>query len=106
MKGGFKKVPTFNSEFFQIIANDIFSPSSGLFVLNHDSRTTWFSFWGNEIDKGVIEEYELLGKLMGLAFYNGVSLDINFTPILYKKILGSPLTLSDLSKFDPVFNFN
>ena len=38
---------------------------------------------------------------MGLAFYNSVALDINFTGALYKKILNVPLTLNDVCEFDP-----
>jgi ubiquitin-protein ligase E3 A len=85
-----------------MISKEIFNPSSGLFRYNEESRTTFFSCWEDDtIEKEMLDEYELLGKLLGLAIYNGIALDINFTPALYKKLLKIPLTLEDLATFDP-----
>jgi hypothetical protein len=70
--------------------------------LNTDSRTTWFSYWGNSPEKEMLDEYRLLGKLIGLAFYNGVTLDFNFTTAIYKRLLGQSATLNNLKAFDPV----
>jgi ubiquitin-protein ligase E3 A len=54
-----------------------------------------------DVDKDILEEYDLLGKLMGIAFYNGIALDINFCSIIYKKLLASSVTLDDVKKYDP-----
>jgi ubiquitin-protein ligase E3 A len=89
-------------EFFQIVAKEIFDLSYGLFQTNTESRMSWFSFWDTDPEQDMLEEYNLLGKLIGLAFYNGVPLDINFPPALYKKILNCPLSLDDVMAFDPV----
>lgn len=98
-EGGIQK------EFFQIIAKEIFVSDYGLFTINPDSRTSYFSYWG-DTTKDMVEEYGLLGKLIGLAFYNGVALDINFTVALYKKILKIPVSLEDLAEYDKVCLFN
>ena len=46
-------------------------------------------------------EFKLVGILMGLAVYNGVLLDVNFPPVLYRKLLGRPLSLADLADLSP-----
>ena len=95
-EGGIQK------EFFQIITKEMFSARVGLFTMNEESRTTWFSYWEEDQEKDLADEYRLLGKLMGLAFYNGVHLDITFTPAVYKRLLKNQITLRDLKEFDPV----
>ena len=99
-EGGIQK------EFFQIITKEMFSTKVGLYTTNEESRTSWFSFWEGEQQKDMADEYRLLGKLMGLAFYNGVHLDINFTPAVYKRLLKNQITLRDLKEFDPVLITN
>jgi hypothetical protein len=82
----------------------MFDSTYGLFVTNASSRSSWFTFWGDshENEKDMLVEYNLLGKLIGLAFYNSVPLDINFAPVMYKKILGIPLVIEDIAGFDSV----
>lgn len=41
-------------------------------------------------------------KLLGLAIYNGVILDLNFPHVVYKKLMNQPLTLEDLKQTHPV----
>jgi HECT-domain (ubiquitin-transferase) len=79
----------------------MFESTYGLFTINAESRTSWFSYWGDSQESEMIDEYNLLGKLIGLAFYNGVALDVNFAPVLYKKILKAPVGLEDVAGFDP-----
>ena len=95
-EGGIQK------EFFQIVAKEMFDSTYGLFQTNPDSRLCWFSYWDEVPEQDMLDEYNLLGKLIGLAFYNGVALDINFPPALYKKILSTPVNLEDVVVFDPV----
>ncbi len=88
-------------EFFQIIVKDMFDSSYGMFMVNDDSRLCWFV--NDQInDPETMQEYNLIGRLIGLAIYNGVILDIHFPLALYKKIFGYPLTLDDLKEIDPV----
>lgn len=53
-------------------------------------------------DDLVLEEYRLVGRLIGLAIYNGVILDVHFPMALYKKLKSVPVTLEDLREVDPV----
>ncbi len=42
-----------------------------------------------------------MGKLLGLAVYNGVLLDLHLPAVLYKKLLGLPVGFDDLVSLDP-----
>ncbi|KAJ3275509.1 putative E3 ubiquitin-protein ligase HTD2 [Terramyces sp. JEL0728] len=94
-EGGIQK------EFFQLISKEMFSSTYGMFVTNDDSRTSWFGYWDGGLDEETLAEYNLLGKLIGLAFYNGVALDINFASAVYKKLVNSSVQLADLTEWDP-----
>ncbi len=89
--GGLKK------EFFQLIMEQVFDPSYGMFVLNEETRTYWFS------DNGLAseEEYAFVGTLMGLAIYNGITLDCHFPQTVYKKLLGGDTDFTDLADVVP-----
>lgn len=79
----------------------MFDSSYGMFMVNDDSRLCWFV--NDQInDPDTMQEYNLIGRLIGLAIYNGVILDIHFPLALYKKIFGYPMTLDDLKEIDPV----
>lgn len=89
--GGLKK------EFFQLLMEQVFDPSYGMFVLNEESRTYWFSDNGLATD----EEYSFVGTLMGLAIYNGITLDCHFPQTVYKKLLGGDTDFTDLADVAP-----
>lgn len=44
-------------------------------------------FWFNGASTDNIQEYNLIGTLMGLAVYNAIILDIRFPLVCYKKLL-------------------
>lgn len=101
-EGGIQKgSPPLILEFFQIIVKEMFATSNGLFKINPDTNTSWFSYSPVEQEREVFEEYSLLGKLIGLAFYNGVALDLPFAPVMYKKILNIPVNVDDIAGYDP-----
>lgn len=118
-EGGVRK------EFFQLIITQLLAPEYALFVHSNDGgRTLWLNK-GNEWSPA--EEWytnsifilcnknnsvsvnnilycykrELLGKLLGLAVYNGVLLDLHLPVVLYKKLLGLPVGFDDLMSLDP-----
>ena len=53
-----------------------------MFVLDEETRNFWFNF--KAVD--ALDEFRLVGWLLGLAVYNNVILDIHFPPIVYKKL--------------------
>lgn len=88
-------------EFFQIVVKDMVNSSYGMFFMQEDSREYWLCNDGVN-DEETIKEFNLLGRLIGLAIYNGVILDISFPMALYKKLLRFPLDIEDLKEFDPL----
>ncbi|KAJ3207866.1 putative E3 ubiquitin-protein ligase HTD2 [Entophlyctis luteolus] len=87
-------------EFFQIIVKEIFGSGHGMFESNPESRLCWFTK-EHATDHGVLEEYMLIGRLVGLAVYNSNTLEIPFPTALFKKILQCPVTIDDLIELDP-----
>ncbi|ORY52963.1 hypothetical protein BCR33DRAFT_675135 [Rhizoclosmatium globosum] len=87
-------------EFFQLVVKEIFNPNHGMFQNDPESRLCWFT---KEYitDNGVLEEYMLIGRLLGLAIYNSNTLEIPFPLALFKKILHTPVGLNDLTELDP-----
>ena len=79
-------------EFFQLLSEDLFDVNSSLWSKRYGEGVTWFNSDCVWDDKG----YELVGLLVGLAFYNGVLLDAHFPQALYRKLLGLSLGLEDM----------
>ena len=71
-----------------------------MFTQNEESRLCWFN--QNPFDESALDEYKLIGRLLGLAIYNSVILDVHFPVVLYRKLKGQPATLADLKELDPV----
>ncbi|KAJ9450076.1 putative E3 ubiquitin-protein ligase mug30 [Diplonema papillatum] len=92
-EGGVKK------EFFQLVIRQLVDPAFGMFTENEDTHTHWFQpriiCSHNDI------EYHLIGKMVGLAIYNQVILDINFPGVAYKKLLYIEPDFDDLKDLDP-----
>ncbi|KAL6069381.1 HECT domain-containing protein [Balamuthia mandrillaris] len=84
-------------EFFQLIIMEVFDPKYGMFVNDEKRRMSWFNVASFES----VDQYRLVGMLLGLAIYNGVILDIHFPMVIYKKLLGKEPTFEDLCAFDP-----
>jgi hypothetical protein len=78
-------------EFFIISMREALRPDYGMFTTDERSRMSWFSVCPVE----PVHKFELLGLLVGLAVYNGVTLPVTFPRILYKKLLGMEATSLD-----------
>lgn len=89
-EGGVKK------EWFQLLVKEIFDAKYGMFTTDHVNRLQWFNPGSTDLS-----EFELLGKVLGLAVYNAVILDLHFPSIIYKKLLGAKGTLDDLNQINP-----
>lgn len=80
-------------EFFIIALREALRPEYGMFTTDEKSRMSWFSVCPVE----PIHKFELLGLLVGLAVYNGVTLPVTFPRVLYQKLLGmEPDGLEDI----------
>lgn len=104
-EGGLQK------EFFQLAVREILDPKYGMFILNEDNNCYWFhpsQYSYNQYSKNqdsdpvLLHEYKLIGKLIGLAIYNNVILDLAFPVVLFKKLLGHKVEFEDLQQVDPL----
>jgi ubiquitin-protein ligase E3 A len=87
-------------EFFQLVIREMFDEKYGMFSVN-DENLCWFS--QNVVsDQLSLDEYRLIGRLIGLAIYNSVILDVHFPVALYKKLSGIKPNLQDLKQYDPI----
>ena len=69
---------------------------------DEETRSLWFNpSAAEDLDR----EYTLIGMLLGLAIYNSVILDIQFPPVLYRKLMGKVGSFVDLETSHPVRTF-
>ncbi|KAK7426616.1 hypothetical protein QQZ08_006946 [Neonectria magnoliae] len=74
-------------EFFRLAIAECLDPTYGAFTMDDRTRMVWFA------PGSLTEEwkFELVGLLMSLALYNGLTLPITFPKALYRKLLGKPV---------------
>lgn len=94
-EGGVKK------EFFQLIFEQLLDPQFGMFHNFPETRKYWINHTSNDLD-----EFKLIGILLGLAIYNGVTLNLAFPVGLYRKLMGTHLNFVDLEEVNPVCLFS
>jgi hypothetical protein len=75
-----------SQEFFRVVFEKVFDPDAGLFTTDSRTRMSWFQ----PLSLEPVQTYELLGLLVSLAIYNGVTLPITFPLVLYQKLLAKP----------------
>ncbi|KAF8420173.1 hypothetical protein EV426DRAFT_566707 [Tirmania nivea] len=72
-------------EFFDVLIKEVMGQRYGIFVdTDNVNHVSWFTVRPLE----ELHKFELLGVLMGIAIYNGITLPVNFPRIFYKKLLG------------------
>ncbi|ROV91055.1 hypothetical protein VMCG_09597 [Cytospora schulzeri] len=75
-------------EFFRLAIAEALDPDFGAFTIDDTNRMAWFQ-------PGSIEpewKFELVGLVVALAVYNGLTLPVSFPKALYRKLLGEPVT--------------
>lgn len=72
-------------EFFCVLMAEALDPSYGMFTMDSRHRISWFRPCPLE----PLYKYELIGLLMSIAVYNGLTLPINFPIAFYRKLLGN-----------------
>ncbi|KAJ5216180.1 uncharacterized protein N7498_002587 [Penicillium cinerascens] len=71
-------------EFFRVLMAEALDPVYGMFTMDSRHRISWFRPCSLE----PLYKFELLGLLMSIAVYNGLTLPINFPIAFYRKLLG------------------
>ncbi|KAK3349333.1 hypothetical protein B0T25DRAFT_481866 [Lasiosphaeria hispida] len=75
-------------EFFRIAIAEALNPDYGAFTVDERTRMTWFVPGSMEPEW----KFELIGMLVSLAVYNGLTLPVTLPKALYRKLLGEPVT--------------
>ncbi|OHS93857.1 ubiquitin ligase [Tritrichomonas foetus] len=83
-------------EFFYLAITQLFSPMYSLFKIVND-KFYWFTDTCFPED---LVHYQTLGTLVGLAVFHRITLPIRFPNLMYKKILGRPLSIVDVGELD------
>lgn len=81
-------------EFFRLAIAECLDPNNGAFVTDDRTHMTWFA-------PGSLVEtwrFEMMGLLVSLAVFNGLTLPVTFPKALYCKLLGWPV--EDLSHIE------
>ncbi|KAK6508015.1 hypothetical protein TWF481_006435 [Arthrobotrys musiformis] len=79
-------------EYFRLVWEEVTKGEYGCFVSDERTRMSWFSI----VTLEPMHKFELLGLLVGLAVYNGVTLPVSFPLVMYRKLLGWKVELEDL----------
>jgi hypothetical protein len=87
-------------EFFHLVMKELFDLNYGLFITLEETHEFWIR--AHNTLTHALEDYQLVGNLFGLAVCNGVHLEVPFSKIIYKKLLGRPLVFKDLELLMPV----
>jgi hypothetical protein len=75
-------------EFFRLAIAEALNPDYGAFTIDERTRMAWFQPGSLEAEW----KFELIGMLVSLSVYNGLTLPITFPKALYRKLLGEPVT--------------
>ena len=70
-------------EFFRLALRDALDPAYGLFTIDEATKAAWFA----PCSRSPLYQYVLIGLLVGLALFNGLTLTVTFPLALYRKLL-------------------
>ncbi|OAA61100.1 hect domain containing protein [Niveomyces insectorum RCEF 264] len=74
-------------EFFRLALAEALNPKYGAFTVDDRTHMIWFNPATLEDDW----KFELIGLLVSLALFNGLSLPVTFPKALYRKLLSEPV---------------
>lgn len=76
-------------EYFMLLTKEVFDPTLGMFNFNKDNNLYWFN--GMTYEPNI--NFELIGLIMGLCFYNNYTCDMPLVPACYKILLDKELDM-------------
>lgn len=87
-------------DYFHALSREVFNPSYCLFEYvseeDYSLKINNLSYFNEEH----LEYFKFTGRVIGLALYHNVLLEVQFIDTFYKMILGQNITLDDLKKVD------
>lgn len=75
-------------EFFRLAMTEAINPDYGVFTVDSTTKMTWFQPGSPE----PLWKFELIGTIVSLAVYNGLTLPITFPKAFYRKLQGKSNT--------------
>ncbi|RDL36988.1 Hect, E3 ligase [Venustampulla echinocandica] len=75
-------------EFFRLAIAEALDPDYGIFAIDNRTKMTWFQPGSPE----PLWKFELIGIIVSLAVYNGLTLPVTFPKALYRKLLDHDVT--------------
>ncbi|TVY37933.1 Ubiquitin-protein ligase E3A [Lachnellula occidentalis] len=75
-------------EFFRLAIAAALDPDYGTFTIDSRTKMTWFQPGSPE----PLWKFELIGLIISLAIYNGLTLPVTFPKALYQKLLGEEVS--------------
>ncbi|EKD13933.1 uncharacterized protein L3040_005455 [Drepanopeziza brunnea f. sp. 'multigermtubi'] len=75
-------------EFFRLAIAEALDPDYGTFTIDSRTKMTWFQPGSPE----PLWKFELIGMVVSLAVYNGLTLPVTFPKALYRKLLDEEVT--------------
>lgn len=86
-----------SKEYFSLIMKELFNPAFGMFKFNDQVQLYWFN--GQSFEPNI--NFELVGTLMGIAYYNNMFVDMPLAPACYKILLDQEPNLQDMKMWQP-----
>jgi E3 ubiquitin-protein ligase HUWE1 len=96
-EGGVKR------EWLTLLSKEMFNPNYMLFTLAKNGTTYSINGDSGKYNPEHLSYFEFIGKIMAKAIFDGMMIDCYFTRIIYKLIIGSPISYHDMEDYDPVY---
>ncbi|CAK4301448.1 unnamed protein product [Aphanomyces euteiches] len=93
-------------EWYSLVAQSFMDESSGLFVLaNRDDHSVYINpnsaVAFKNTSMGHLEAFQAMGRFIGRAFLDGQVIPLRLNTVLFKVLVGNPLSLDDVELVDP-----
>jgi len=93
-------------EWFGILAREIFNPMYGLFQPAGGKQSTFHPNPMSYVNPDHLSFFTFIGRIVGKALYDNVTLEAYFTRSFYKHMLKKPVSSADMEALDPEFYKN
>eukprot|EP01080_Neovahlkampfia_damariscottae_P010861 gene10861-3479_t len=87
-------------EFYQLLSEQILDPINALFVQT-GFNNTYHPNPTSQINEAHLQYFMFVGKLIGKAIYDFHMCDLHFSRVIFKLIVGKPITFEDLEQIEP-----
>nr|CAB3266414.1 E3 ubiquitin-protein ligase SMURF2 [Phallusia mammillata] len=88
-------------EWLYILSHEMFNPYYGLFQYSREDIYTLQINPDSHVNPDHLSYFHFVGRILGMAVYHGHYIDGGFTMLLYKQLLGKPISLEDMEEVDP-----